>query len=143
MEIDPNIYNSLGITRDLADDSYRGYRYIIRSCRGDHPCCYIQIPEDHPWYLKTYRNMEDEAEKAIANGTPCPPYINVHGGITYTDNLNMRNTWWIGWDYAHMGDYCHAFAERFGRKKSDHVYTVDELIHDVHDAIDQLILAFS
>lgn len=72
----------------LASGNYKGHRYVIISF-GSHPCCYVSIPN----------------RKAIDVDS-----IVCHGGVTYTSGQlpNGEKTdgvWWIGWDYAHFGDY--------------------------------------
>lgn len=109
----------------LDKGTYNGYKYVIISYRI-HPCCYIHIPENDPLYEIDYY---DEDNKYIDK-------ISVHGGITYTGYLNPKtrkinkNAWWIGWDYAHLGDRS---GDLCGKE-----WTTKELLEDVHSCIDQL-----
>ena len=39
------------------------------------------------------------------------PGCNPHGGFTFSDFVNEESfgepeAYWVGWDYAHFGDYC-------------------------------------
>ena len=58
---------------------YKMYSYIIKSF-GSHPCVYIILD----------KNTQDIID--VENN------INVHGGVTYTDD------YMFGWDYAHLED---------------------------------------
>lgn len=52
-------------------------------------CGYVYIPENHPLYGVDFWDMDD---------------INVHGGVTYSDNSKEDNTWKIGFDCGHAYD---------------------------------------
>lgn len=91
---------------------------------GLHPTAYVKIPKNH---------KIDENE------------IDVHGGITYSReglwiNENQQiDGYFIGWDYAHYGDYC-GYEEllpkniRIGGKK----WTTEEIFKDVKDVCYQI-----
>jgi len=79
---------SQGIKNDI--------EYIIINCRGNHPCCYLGIPIDHPLTKISYNDI---------------PLI-CHGGLTYggiggyyPKDLLPPEKYWLGWDYGHSGDY--------------------------------------
>lgn len=115
------IYTSKRSTREvLAEGSYKTYLYQIISY-GTHPCAYVKIARNHPWFNKYYDDMN----------------IDCHGGLTY--GRHGHNDYWIGWDYSHYGDYNGSeemFPEdvRMGGKK----YTTEEIFEDVKHVIDQL-----
>lgn len=54
---------------------------------GNHPTAYIKIPKDSIFYDTCYDEIP----------------IDIHGGLTYGEI--EENGFWIGWDYAHYGDY--------------------------------------
>lgn len=63
-----------------------------------HYCAYVRIPKGHPLYGKRW----EEYTLKYA-----------HGEITYADfglprdpNGEQSGEWWIGVDYAHVGDDC-------------------------------------
>lgn len=105
-----------------------GYNYYILNL-GTHPTAYIEIPKNHKYYLKDYDEIN----------------IDVHGGLTYSDNYliveneKLTNTWFIGWDYAHYGDY-YGYDEmlpekiKIGGKK----WTTKEIREDVYFVCKQL-----
>lgn len=115
--------------RELLDTGiYKNYKYYIMSL-GTHPTAYIEIPEESKLYNKNYDDI----------------YINVPGGLTYSqDYLYISETkklegWFIGWDYAHYGDYYGGYTELLqtnGSKK----WTTEEILEEVKDAIEQLLL---
>ena len=109
-----------------------GLLYYILSL-GTHPVAYIKIPKEHKLYEKDY----DEIYKDIN--------IEVHGGLTYSANhlwiseKQKIDGWFIGWDYAHYGDYA-GYEEmmpvelRTGGKK----WTTQEIQEEVRKACYQI-----
>ena len=54
---------------------------------------YVRIPEGHPYYEKTYDDID----------------VRVHGGLTFGDHIFGRDKYfsdgyWVGFDTAHYGD---------------------------------------
>ena len=83
-------------TELLCKDKYKNYNYYILNL-GTHPTAYIEIPKENKLYRKSY----NEIYKIGCD-------IDVNGGLTYSDNELMgvkSENWFIGWDYAHCGDY--------------------------------------
>lgn len=114
----------------LDEGVYDGFHYVILSL-GSHPCAYIELPNTHKYYGKDYDNV--------------PIYC--HGGLTYSDvegivfpkdNPSHRDGYWIGWDYAHLGDFYyygtpHIEFDIFSKK-----WTTEEIFEEVKDVIKQL-----
>lgn len=80
---------------EVLDTGYcLGFLYYILNL-GTHPTAYIKIPKDHKYYGKDYGEID----------------LDVHGGVTYSnEGLNISKNqriegWFVGWDYAHYGDY--------------------------------------
>lgn len=115
----------------LCKDKYKNYNYYVLNL-GTHPTAYIEIPKENKLYRKSY----DEIYEIGCD-------IDVHGGLTYSDNELMgvkSKNWFIGWDYAHIGDYC-GYEEympesvrTYGKK-----WTTEEIIEECKNAIDQII----
>ena len=108
----------------LCHGSYEDYEFYIYNHCG-YPTAYVKLPQNHPLYSKTTNDYELEE-------------IDVHGGISYSNDTLGRHPkgWYIGWDYAHMGDYrtCRiAMLNAPGKK-----YTTEEIIVDCQSVIDQL-----
>lgn len=112
---------------------FKNYEYIILSL-GTHPCAYVCIDSDNPFYKKHYDDIP----------------IRVHGGLTFAeDKLHrvleysekykcdtlqlMQRDWIIGWDYGHYGDY-NTMIDPTGTK-----HTTQEIKEEVKYAINQLI----
>ena len=120
-----HIENGQEIIDMLDEGVYKGFHYAIVSY-GIHPCAYVEIPEEHKLY--------------DTNDIKC------HGGITYVSKAglidpskeNHRDRHWIGWDYAHFGDYTHLPVNleilNDGKK-----WTTKEIFEEVNDVIEQLI----
>ena len=111
---------------DMLDKGiYKGYHYAIVSF-GSHPCAYIELPKGHKYYGKDYDDIP----------------IDCHGGLTYSregilpsSNDYHKDGYWIGWDYAHLGDYCgwlNVF-DSTGKK-----WTTEEILQEVKEVIEQL-----
>lgn len=112
-------------TELLAKGTFNDYNYFVISY-GTHPCCYVELPKDHKLYGLTYMDIEEDYQ------------IDVHGGFTYSrDNLLLRdNTWILGWDYAHLGDYyCSGYTYSVSESKR---WTTDEMIKECIKVIKQL-----
>jgi hypothetical protein len=64
---------------------------MILLVRGSHHCGYVELPER--------LGKPDYDESPIME-------LNVHGGVTYADNLpEMDGKYVVGYDCAHYGDY--------------------------------------
>lgn len=108
----------------LDSGEYKGYKYYIISL-GWHPCAYIEIPIENEAYGCTYQCYP-------VNGIQC------HGGIRYSKSMLSfpevhGQGWFIGWDYAHHGDFSGIISFAKGKQ-----WTVAEIIKDVHCVIEQL-----
>lgn len=105
------------------------YNYYILNL-GAFPTAYIEIPINHKLYSKHYDNID----------------IDVHGGLTYSgnylwidDETELKDSWFIGWDYAHYDDYL-GYEKMYpiemqteGKK-----WTTEEIQEEVMDVCKQL-----
>ena len=120
-------YKAERITHILSAGEYKGVKYWIVSM-GTHPCAYIDVTDLPEYFL---------------HDAP------IHGGVTYDEDFLM-NVWdeafdgfcrgkkrFVGWDYAHAGDYIEtpsrtfAHPGLFGRKK----WTTEEILKEIKDAV--------
>lgn len=121
------VYSKTRTVEILDRGTYKDYDYVILSL-GTHPCGYVRVPEDHPYYEKNYNDCN----------------IDCHWGLTYgrpylcTSNGTQESGWWIGWDYAHCDDYCGYMTYDFGIR-----HTTKEIQHECFSVIEQLIKAKS
>ena len=128
MKIKEMVYQKDRKIELLCKDKYKNYNYYVLNL-GTHPTAYVEIPKGHKLFGINYMDIEDS--------------IDVHGGLTYSDNELMgikSESWFIGWDYAHAGDYC-GYEEyipksvrTYGKK-----WTTEEIIEECKNAINQII----
>ena len=108
----------------LGEGSIDGYDWMIISY-GTHPCAYVKLQNDHPYYGKDYDYMN----------------IDVHGGITYAEmgyhcnipGFPVKDGFWIGWDYNHFNDF-----NGLINFKNTKMWTTEEIFDDVKSVIEQL-----
>lgn len=113
---------------------YNGYHFIIVSY-GTHPCAYVELPENHPYY-----EMEVYDDEPFIS-----PYdkmnIRCHYGLTFAgrfrDALNMPG-YYIGWDYAHLGDMYYIKPNDLMFSTDDKFWEEYEIEEDCRDVIEQL-----
>lgn len=103
----------------LKQGDYKGYHYAIVTY-GSHPCAYIKV-------------------KGITDDD-----IYVHGGITFEGDEvaewfpELPKGYYIGWDYAHAGDYVFLSGGITMSTIYDKKWNVDEIFEEVKSAIDQI-----
>jgi len=117
---------SKGYQRNKANKIHQEYmeKYKYRTI-------YVRIPKNNKFYGKEISEID----------------INVHGGITYSEeglhigNEKATEGWYIGWDYAHYGDYI-GFEEKYpilcrtGGKK----WTTNEIFIEIREVCYQIQL---
>ena len=110
----------------LDEGTLNGFDYAIVSF-GNHPAGYVSIPKNHPFYKKSHDDLD----------------IVCHWGLTFSgvspDVKPPKTGWWIGWDYAHAGDYL-GFFERVGSKsfEDNKKWTTEEIKEEIQSVIEQL-----
>lgn len=129
------VYSKYSGIEILDKGKYKNYDYIIISL-GTHPCAYVKVLENHPYYNKEYNECD----------------IQCHGGLTYSENFLIAypckedGVWWLGWDYAHAGDYTELMFKRgntgivIKTNESGLIkHTTKEIQQDCFNVIEQLI----
>lgn len=118
-------------TSELLDINWYddGMAYAVVNTRGSHPCAYIQFPgiekvkNDESFFID--EDINDDLECCI------------HGGFTFLgslDHLGLPGIW-IGWDYAHLGDYLgYGLSNRAGDKK----WTTEEVAEHAKKALEYI-----
>lgn len=124
-------YGSNRIQEILLEGRVKDYPFYILNL-GTHPTAYIEIPVDSELFGKGYNEIYEMGLD-----------LEVHGGLTYSNNYLSGikdNSWFIGWDYAHAGDYVGYdvnFSEFTDTEKKK--WTTEEIYNEVCCAIDQII----
>lgn len=101
----------------LAEGKDGEYEWKVLSL-GSHPCGYVSVPKNHPFYGKRCLEIED--------------YIEVHGGLTFSGKLHSLDGLWFGWDYAHAGDFTFPFT-----MTGDKRWSTQEIVDECLRAIEQ------
>lgn len=117
----------------LLEGKFKNYQFYILNL-GTHPTAYIEIPKESYLFEKEYNEIYDMGLD-----------IDVHGGLTYSSkNLyidkDIKKGWFIGWDYAHYGDYL-GYEEMYPSELRTYEkrWTTEEIFNEVCCAIDQII----
>ncbi len=115
----------------LLEGKFKNYQFYILNL-GTHPTAYIEIPKDSKLFQKSYVEIYEMGLD-----------LDVHGGLTYASSglaSIKENSWFIGWDYAHFGDY-YGYGDILSKlfRGSDKKWTTEEIFNDVACAIDQII----
>lgn len=106
----------------LYSGEYKGHKFVILNL-WNHPTAYV------------------ENKMGIVDYNACLlDNVEVHGGFTYCDtgywDEDSKKMSWLGWDYAHYGDYCYSdyYTLDFAKK-----WTTAEIYEEVKSVIDQII----
>lgn len=105
---------------------YRGYKVIVRKLSWKpwkintslYPinsywyCGYVELPKDSPFYGMDYELLE--------------PFISVHGGLTFSGEIEEIDGYLIGFDCAHADDNPINQNENYTLKECESL--VDQLI---------------
>lgn len=115
----------------LYNGIYEGIHFYIISY-GTHPCAYIEVPRNHKYYGRNYLELDE--------------IIDVHGGFTYSndylrtsDSTIIVSSWFLGWDYAHLGDYMGFYEDSKIKNELLKKWTVEEIILECKKAIKELL----
>lgn len=117
----------------LFEGKYKDYQFYILNL-GTHPTAYIEIPKTSKLFGKSYKEI-------YSMGID----IDVHGGLTYASKYLKdvkENSWFIGWDYAHAGDYVGyrmSYSKVFELSIDKKKWTTEEIFEDVVNCIEQII----
>ena len=102
-----------------------GLQYRIYSF-GNYPTAYVEATEEQIDEFYDYGNV-------------------VHGGFTFSGtfpNDEDQDRKWLGWDYAHAGDYVAFFHNLNDAAEmlygEPHKYTVQEIMEDIKRAVKML-----
>lgn len=116
----------------IAQGTYKGLNYYVKNIRGSHPAAYIEIPQGHKAYSKDF----NDRDRGL---------IDVHYGVTYqqdsllaVDDEGERGHKFVGWDYAHAGDFCGYYIGEVAFEMFCKRWTTKEIVIECKYAIDQI-----
>lgn len=125
--IKPMIYdkNRSEKAEQIAAGTYKNFDYYVLNLKT-HPTAYIDVT-DSPLNGVFYDNID----------------ISCHGDLTYSEltlNTVDKKGWFIGWDYAHYGDYMDyenaTLNNMFLDKKK---WTTEEIVEECKNVINQIV----
>lgn len=117
----------------LFEGEYEGFSFLILSF-GTHPCAYVELNPKSPYFGDGMDNIE----------------LPVNGGVTYSDFRNPLTgesckNYWIGWDYAHWGDYTGFYEADKQIEKNINgkitpfkKWTTSQIYSEIKDAIEEI-----
>lgn len=125
--IKPMIYdkNRSEKVEQIAAGTYKNFDYYVLNLKT-HPTAYIDVT-DSPLNGWDYDYFD----------------ISCHGGLGYSESTLKtvdKKGWFIGWDYAHYGDYVDygnaSLNNMFPDKKK---WTTEEIVEECKNVIDQIV----
>lgn len=117
----------------IASGHYKGLNYYVKTIGHMHPTAYVEISQGHKAFAK--KNLEN---------LPC------HYGVTFNemylrcvDEDGSRGHQFVGWDYAHHGDYMPYYEDGGFLERTSHRWSTDEVIAECKEAIDWILKEFN
>lgn len=116
---------------------YKDFEYLVLQMPMGHLCGYVKVPSTHRFYGKDYDSID----------------VDCHGGLTYSyksdgkpfkldqkPNFGSYFTkgYWIGFDYAHSGDWSFYSHDDFNEKYNS-ITQPFEVEDECKKVIDQLV----
>lgn len=108
----------------IAEGTHKNLKYYVLNF-GTHPCAYVDVT-DTELRCMDYSSIE----------------IECHGGLTYSrDTLHTvdKTGWFIGWDYAHYGDFAGYEMLYSQFESSGKHWTTQEIVNECEAVIDRII----
>jgi len=76
----------------------------IRHSSFGHWCGYVGVPERHRFYGVDYDTCEVDVHGGLLSQTLVVIQKKAHGLCHIPDKGESDKVWWLGFDYAHLGD---------------------------------------
>ena len=125
---------------------YKDYEYLV--VKNEHTgtfCGYVKLDPKHPWTEplrkikqftfagKTYKHRDYDSIE-----------VDCHGGLTFGDYFrkpfkHWSKGYWIGWDYAHFGDYMPMLIRESNSEST--VWSEKDVVKECESVINQAIKA--
>ena len=117
---------------NILDFEYKGYKCRILRNQSNCLCGYVGVKDSSKFYYQDYDDC----------------YINVHGGLTYSDShcpMNHENDqymylglWWLGFDCAHAGDLIPSIMRAYS-DVGDTYKDIGFVRGEIENMVDQII----
>ena len=123
-------YHGSGKTEILYIETDGDFALAVLNIRGSRPCAYIQFPE--------IEKIESYDDAWFEDGEDPDFRSEVHGGFTFLGTMerNGLDGLWLGWDYAHLGDYCETGLPDMGVYEKK--WTTEEIVKEAREAIERI-----
>ena len=122
---EPMVYSATDNTTSvIAEGQYRDLSFIVINSMHKYPCAYVDVA---PTKLNGF------TEKDL--------YLCCHGGVTYSKESLPRQGekgWWIGWDYAHWGDFVPFISMGIDIDRTQRKWTTEEVVEECLNVIDEV-----
>jgi hypothetical protein len=125
-------------------DTYKDYTYlIVKNENTGAFCAYVKLDPKHPWTDSLRKRKQFTfAGKTHKHRDYDSIEVKCHGGLTFGDYFSKpykhwNKGYWIGWDYAHAGDYMPMIIRNNGSK----VWKEKEVVKECKSVINQAIKA--
>ncbi len=108
-----------------------GTGILVLNVRHEHPCGYITFPG--------IEKVKD-CDSIFIETDEDDDWYDVHGGFTFYDRLHWpeaEDDFWLGWDYAHLGDYT-TFGGMLNPDSTDKKWTTEEVIEEANKALEYI-----
>jgi len=129
----------------ISRGKYKSVEYLVfYFVKMGHFNGYVKLPDNHPY--QKYINQKGRAFGMTFHDGYDKMDIDCHGGLTFSRKITKKNQKeflqafslgsWIGWDYAHSGDYV-SFPS--GLKWEGKKWTEKEVEKECKNVIRQLL----
>ena len=125
----------------LARGEYEGFNYYILSL-GTHPTAYVEIPKEHKFFGKHYDDCPVECHCGLTYSESELPFLECSPKYKCLVKSVVKDTWIVGWDYAHLGDFTGYMTAReilfYKQHEGLKQWTTAEIFEEVKEVINQI-----
>lgn len=134
---DDMVYSSkrLSPAHILLLGEYKNYNFFILNL-GTHPTAYVRVPETHPFYLKHYDDCNPTSPNSL---NQIFTFSDSSANFAKYLDQPIPEGWYLGWDYAHLGDWTGLYSDEQNIRLGNRKYTTEEILKDCDAVIEYLI----
>lgn len=136
---EPSYRYKKNFARNLLTGTYNGYKFYIQDL-GRFPTAYIEIPKEDKIYNIDYTDSMVRNIETHFGLTYSRDYLVVNRNVKNVNDCTIKDSWFIGWNYGHLGDYTEFddigdwTTNVYGKR-----WTTKEILHDCISVINQII----